>query len=746
MKSFFRSRFSALPRLALIISVLLTSLSSLSQSYDKRFEIKINKQPSTNDPTVQIDVNLQSRFNNNTGGVNRYYYSNGRTNDASYCFVEAVFLNSGGTEIGTEQIFRYSDALNGLGQSGTFNVPGFHVDMTNSNNCASVSASGPQFQYLSRIGLVTDYSSTDGALRAINTSNVSSRRDGFGNEVSLRVTIDLSEITIPTGTSTIEFVHLVYGDTKYVNVNSSGNAVACNLDNNAYYINRSGGSATGSISGYNSDKITNIPSFTFGGGITSFSASSGDCDDVTLSIAHNFSSTSLLRTLVRRRVGSGAFTTIATRPGVPATYNDATAVPGTNYEYRVEVQHVYYGPIANSNANGNIQGPLSAPINLTATQNECGEINLSWDAVSGATGYRIFRSTTNAKPGTALTDINGSSSSYEDIITAGTYYYWVDAENTCGQFSNSTSSAQGISLTPVNTPANLTLTQQTTDAGTSVLVEWDDVSGEDDLVLEKSEFGEGTSRIILPANTTSYEDEDVVQCRLYRYRIIARNGCGESAKSPIEEFTFTPDITPIFNTQELRGSKGYFANKVELNWTFDNTFSNAFNAFKIYRRIFGSSSQPSLVNTVNSSTTIYIDDQADAGVIYEYFVIAEAQCETTVLTSHDNAVFTPTTLGVLYDVGFRAPSGTISGNVSFEGGNSVQNVKVTASRADGVLGTSAELDGNGDYISIAHDAKLNPTNGFTLSAWIHPRTLSDNAVIANKNGGGSGYECTTIHT
>ncbi len=726
----------------MLLSLQLLVGSVFGQSYDKKFEIKVSKQPSTNDPTVQIDVNLQSRWvGSDAGGVNRYFYSNGRLGDAAYSFVTAVFLNSAGTEIGEQSLFRYSDADNTLGQSGTFNVAGFHVDLTGSNNCANASGSGPQFQYLSQIGLVTNYSNSDGALRTINSSNVSSRRDGFGNEVSLRVTFDLSEINLPTGTSSIEFVHLVYGDDKYVNVNSSGVAVACNPDNNSYYVGRSGGSATGSLTGYHSGKVTSIPSFNFGGGITSFGATTDDCDEVTLSIAHNFPSTSLLRTRFFRRQGSGPFTLLETRSGVPSAYTNTPPLTNTNYEYRVEVDHFYYGPLANSNDIGSVIGPLNAPTNLVASQNECEEINLSWDAVPQSTGYRIFRNTTNVKPGTPLIDVDGSSSTYTDAVGGGDYYYWVDTKNACDDFSSSTTSALGTSVNPTTTPTNLSLTQQTNDAGTFVSLEWDDVNFEDEIILEKSEFGEGTQRITLPPNTVFYEDEEVVQCRLYRYRILASNGCGESLKSDAIEFTFTPDISPIFDNENLTASKGYFPNKVELNWSFDNSFSNSFNAFKIFRRPFGESQAPALINSVNSSNTIYIDDQADAGVIYEYFIFAEGQCENTVLTSHDGQPLTATTSGVLYDIGFRSPAATISGNVSYEGGNAVENVKILAEREDGVLGSSVALSGNaGDYLRLPHTPDHNPTgNGFTLSLWIHPTRLDQDFTLVNKSAAANGY-------
>jgi len=73
----------------------------------------------------------------------------------------------------------------------------------------------------------------------------------------------------------------------------------------------------------------------------------------------------------------------------------------------------------------------SAPAGLTATVPGNNAISLSWTAVSGATEYRIYRSTTSGGPYTQIG--TATTTSYLDTAVNGgiTYYYVVTAYTTC---------------------------------------------------------------------------------------------------------------------------------------------------------------------------------------------------------------------------------------------------------------------------------------------------------------------------
>ncbi len=77
------------------------------------------------------------------------------------------------------------------------------------------------------------------------------------------------------------------------------------------------------------------------------------------------------------------------------------------------------------------QGGLSAPTGVTATTNRHNnKIGLWWDAIRGATTYRVFRNTTN-DPATATSIATVPQHFFFDTtaIAGQTFFYWIQAEN-----------------------------------------------------------------------------------------------------------------------------------------------------------------------------------------------------------------------------------------------------------------------------------------------------------------------------
>lgn len=80
---------------------------------------------------------------------------------------------------------------------------------------------------------------------------------------------------------------------------------------------------------------------------------------------------------------------------------------------------------------------IPIPINLVAVADDS-QVTLSWEAVSGATGYNVKRSTTAGGPYTTIVS-NVSGTSYVDtgVVNGTTYYYVVTAITTEGESDNS---------------------------------------------------------------------------------------------------------------------------------------------------------------------------------------------------------------------------------------------------------------------------------------------------------------------
>ena len=90
---------------------------------------------------------------------------------------------------------------------------------------------------------------------------------------------------------------------------------------------------------------------------------------------------------------------------------------------------IYYYRVLARNASGNSPlsnqvsaTPIGKPLNLTATASDA-QVVLKWNAVSGATGYKIKRSETDGGPYTTLNTEEAGTSYTDGNLTNGTPYY-----------------------------------------------------------------------------------------------------------------------------------------------------------------------------------------------------------------------------------------------------------------------------------------------------------------------------------
>jgi cellulose 1,4-beta-cellobiosidase len=112
------------------------------------------------------------------------------------------------------------------------------------------------------------------------------------------------------------------------------------------------------------------------------------------------------------------------------TYTDTTLTAGATFYYQVTAQDTDGESGASNEVKVTLGGTLPAPANLTAST-VGGQVDLVWDAVSGATGYNVYRGTTQTGTITGKSKIASgvSLTSYSDLAVTRdvTYYYQVTA-------------------------------------------------------------------------------------------------------------------------------------------------------------------------------------------------------------------------------------------------------------------------------------------------------------------------------
>lgn len=170
-------------------------------------------------------------------------------------------------------------------------------------------------------------------------------------------------------------------------------------------------------------------------------------------------------------------------------------------------------------------------------------------------------------------------------------------------------------------------------------------------------------------------------------------------------------IPLTFDESFFEVSKGYFSEKIQLNWTLQANAARV-DQIKVYRRLFLTGNTNDVDNyvviaTLPSDSYSYEDANTQGGVLYEYKV------EAVGVSSIPKKYVTYIT-----GVGYRNPTGVVTGNVSFDGGSPVKDVVVRADPqgADLSFGSSLLFTDVSQLSLALRNKELK--DAITLQAWV----------------------------
>ncbi|MCB9197421.1 MAG: T9SS type A sorting domain-containing protein [Flavobacteriales bacterium] len=475
-------------------------------------------------------------------------------------------------------------------------------------------------------------------------------------------------------------------------------------------------------------------------GPSSLSASTNSCSGVVLNWSNSQNSTpadgvTMVKTVILR---DGAFLAMVNE-GVN-TYTDATALINTDYNYKVlhvafsEFGDTYYKSPESSTVTGHKKPSPDEPISLTATNNNCAsKVTLNW-SYNGANPTSFYVATADSATATTWTtlaaSLSGSARSYEHTsVTRGKeYFYRVYSINSCGDSSLTYASTSGISP---NDPTPPTVIGTIVDAiNGTITFKWKD-NANNETKYEVIRQDDGGNTVYFDVNaqtgtgdTLSYVDNGVSSCTAYTYKVKAYNDCvlsGVSSTTGSTNQLPPPNLTNTFASPNFfKGSKGYYVNRVELQWTNNN--NTVLDLIKIYRKELGSTNPAAQITSVTPGTELYVDNTADAGVFYEYSLVGVSYC-----------------LGATYytdtikDIGFRSATGIVNGHIEYSGGVAVKGVKVNLESANGTSGKSLKTS-TGNYGAIPNSSDFAFANNFTFETYVKIPATTNNINIIQKSG------------
>ncbi|GHU71586.1 hypothetical protein FACS189450_07840 [Spirochaetia bacterium] len=248
-------------------------------------------------------------------------------------------------------------------------------------------------------------------------------------------------------------------------------------------------------------------------------------------------------------------------------------------------------------------GYFPAPSSITASADSADSVTVSWNAVTGADSYKVYRA---ASPDGTYTSIGTSATtSYGDTgLSAGTiYYYKVSAVSTYGE---SAQSSYASSKTKPEAPTGVSAASL---SDSSIQITWNSVGGADTYNVYRAASSEGTYTSVGTSSTSSYTNTGLSSNTTYYYKVSAYNAGGESVLS-----SETSAATQIAVPSGLSAT-ALSSSSIQVTW---NSVGGA-SSYTVYR---AASAAGTYTSVGSSTTTSYTNTGLSGGVTYYYTVSA----------------------------------------------------------------------------------------------------------------------------
>ena len=290
-------------------------------------------------------------------------------------------------------------------------------------------------------------------------------------------------------------------------------------------------------------------------------------------------------------------------------YTNTGAKEGVTYYYKVTaVNDSGEGEYSNivSGKVKSVTPKPSAPVVKIGNSATSGKPMLTWNAVSGATSYKVYRATSQNGTYSLLGTTTATSYTNTGAKAGTTYYYRVKAVNDAGMspYSNIVS-GQAKSVTP-KPSAPVVKIGNSASSGKPMLT-WKAVSGAASYKVYRATTKNGAYSVINTTKALTYTNTGAALGTTYYYKVEALNSAGKSMGfSAIVEGKVAPVLAVGYSS---------VSGKPHLTW---KSIPGA-TEYQVYR----STQQNSGYAKINTTTaTSYVNTGAKAGTTYYYKIVA----------------------------------------------------------------------------------------------------------------------------
>ena len=147
------------------------------------------------------------------------------------------------------------------------------------------------------------------------------------------------------------------------------------------------------------------------------------------------------------------------------------------------------------------------------------EIQISWNRVPGATGYRIYCATSKNGKYTLVTSVSSLSFTNSELTLGKTYYYKVVAYQTVGKVTTVGKYSKVVSAKPVLiAPTSLKVTKL---EGKRASITWAKVYGASGYVVYRATSLKGSYKAITTTSSNKFTNKGLVKGRTYYYKVMS---------------------------------------------------------------------------------------------------------------------------------------------------------------------------------------------------------------------------------
>ena len=283
------------------------------------------------------------------------------------------------------------------------------------------------------------------------------------------------------------------------------------------------------------------------------------------------------------------------------SYTNTGAKAGMTYYYRVKaVNDAGLSPYSNIVSGKVVVTPKpSAPVVKIGHSATSGKPMLTWNAVSGATSYKVYRATSQNGTYSLLGTVTATSYTNTGAKAGVTYYYKVKAVNSAGE------SAYSNIVSGRATVTTLTMGHSATSGKPQLT--WKAVSGAASYKVYRATTKNGAYSVINTTKALTYTNTGAALGTTYYYKVEALNAAGKSMGfSAIVEGKVAPVLAVGYSS---------VSGKPQLTWKAVPGATE----YQVYR----STQQNSGYSKINTTTsTSYVNTGAKAGTMYYYKIVA----------------------------------------------------------------------------------------------------------------------------